>query len=80
MYPYGHGVEGAYLIALARQYGWFHDPDLSVTYTSSGTDSTQAIVFGLDADRLNLIKAQAEADGLTVVRAIRMTDNSVTDY
>lgn len=77
VYPYAYGTEGAFLIGAAGMYGWWHDPDAGETHKSNGTDSNNAIVFGLDAARMSLIKAQAEADGVNVVRCLRMDTNEV---
>lgn len=78
VYPYAYGPEGAFLIMSAGRYGWWHDPDTQETHASSGTDSDKAMVFGLNTDRITLIKAAAETDGLTVVRCVNMATNEVT--
>lgn len=77
VYPYAYGTEGAFLFMAAGLYGWWHDPDTGTTYVSSGTDSNRAIVFGMDAGRLATIEAQAVADGVEVVRSVRMDTNEV---
>jgi len=75
VYPYAYGTRGAFLIMSAGLYGWWHDPDTAETHVSVGTDTNDAIVFGMDLDRLNAIKAVAVADGVNVVRCIRMDTN-----
>lgn len=75
VYPYAYGTPGAFLIMSAGWYGWWHDPETGVTYKSVGTDTNKAVVFGMDATRTATIKAQAIADGVEVVKAVRMDTN-----
>lgn len=77
VYPYGYGAEGAFLVASAGHYGWWHDPDTGVTYTSDGTDTNDAVVFGIDEARLTAIHSQALADGVNVLRCVRVDTNEV---
>ena len=81
VYPYAYGTEGAFLNMAAGLYGWWHDPESAtpVTYKSNGTDTDKAIVFGLDADRLTDIHAAAVADGLTIIRCVRLDTNELVD-
>jgi len=77
VYPYAYGTEGSFLIMAAGHHGWWHDPETVTTYESQGTDTDKAIVFGLNADRMALILAAAAADGVTVVRQVRLDTNEV---
>jgi hypothetical protein len=61
----------------AGHHGWWHDPETATLYVSQGTDTDKAIVFGLNADRLATILAAAVADGVNVVRQVRLDTNEV---
>jgi hypothetical protein len=77
VYPFGYGALGAFVVAVSAMDGWWHDPETSTTYQSSKADSNKVVVFGLDIDRINLIKEQATADGAEVVACIRLDTNEV---
>lgn len=81
VYPYAYGTEGAFLNMAAGYYGWWHDPEPAtpVTYMSDGTDTDKAICFGLNADRMSEIYDAAVADGLTIVRCVRLDTNDLVD-
>jgi hypothetical protein len=77
VYPFGYGALGAFVIAVSAKNGWWHDPETGITYQSKGADSNKVVVFGLDQGRLDLIKAQALADGAEVVACVRLDTNEV---
>ena len=76
-YPYGHGLEGAVVLAVTQMYGWWHDDTTGTTRVMDGTDTSNAVVFGYNLERATMIRDQAVADGLTVVCAVRMDTNEV---